>query len=123
MSPDPFTALEDIIKCGAKRILTSGHSNLAIDNTALIKKLVKAAGERIIIMPGSGINENNIAGLINETGATEFHLTGRTKINSKMRYRKENIYMGGLPEIPEFDRKIADESKIRKIRDIIDSYE
>lgn len=123
MSPDPFIALEDIIKCGADRILTSGHSNLAIDDTSLIKKLIKAAGDRIIIMPGAGINENNVAGLINETGATELHLTGRAKINSRMRFRKANIYMGGLPEIPEFERKIADESKIRKIRDIIDSYE
>jgi len=122
MTSDPYAAMEDIIKCGAKRILTSGHSNLVIDSIKLIKELIQNAGERIILMPGSGINENNIAGIINETGATELHLTGRRTVNSKMRFTKDNIYMGGLAEIPEFSRKIADESRIKKIRDIIDSF-
>lgn len=123
MTVDPFIALEDIIECGAKILLTAGHSNLAVDNTALIKKLIDTAGKRISIMPGSGINENNIAGIINETGAQQLHLTGRSSTNSKMRFRKANISMGGFPGIPEYERKLADEQKIRKIRDIIDSYD
>lgn len=123
MTSNPFIALEDIIECGAKIILTAGHSNLAVHNTALLKKLVNMAGDRIAIMPGSGINENNIAGIINETGAQQFHLTGRSVTNSKMRFRKNDIFMGGVPGISEFERKVADEQKIRKIRDIIDSYE
>jgi copper homeostasis protein len=122
MTSDPFTSMEDIIKCGASRILTSGHTNLVVDNIKLVKELITKAGDRIIIMPGSGINENNIAGIINETGATEFHLTGHRTINSRMRFRKTDIFMGGIPEIPEFKRKIADENRIRKIRDIIDSF-
>lgn len=122
MTPEPFSAMEDIINCGANRILTSGHTNLVVDNIKLVKELITKAGDRIIIMPGSGINENNIAGIINETGATEFHLSGHRTINSRMRFQKTNIYMGGIAEIPEFSRKIADESRIRKIRDIIDSF-
>lgn len=122
MTNEPFNAMEDIIKCGASRILTSGHTNLVVDNIKLVKELITKAGNRIIIMPGSGINENNIAGIINETGATEFHLSGHRIINSRMRFQKSNIYMGGIAEIPEFSRKIADESRIRKIRDIIDSF-
>jgi len=122
MTSEPFTAMEDIIRCGAHRILTSGHTNLVINNINLIKELIKKAGNRIIIIPGSGINENNIAGIINETGAVELHLTGHRTINSKMRYQKQNIFMGGIPDIQEFSRKIADENRIRKIRDIIDSF-
>ncbi len=122
MTAEPFSAMEDIISCGASRILTSGHTDLVVDNVGLIKELIEKAGSRIIIMPGSGINENNIAGIIKETGAMEFHLTGHRTINSKMRFQKQNIYMGGIPEIPEFSRKIADENRIRKIRDIIDSF-
>lgn len=122
MTPDPFAAMEDIIKCGAKRILTSGHSNLVIDSIKLLRELIEKAGEKIVIMPGSGINENNIAGIINETGAAELHLTGRRTVKSKMRFIKDDIFMGALPEIPEFSRKIADENRIKKIRDIIDSF-
>jgi copper homeostasis protein len=122
MSVDPFKSLEDIISCGVKRILTAGHKNLAIHGIDLIRNLIEKAGNRIIIMPGSGINENNIAGIINETGAKELHLTGRKTITSKMRYKKEDIFMGGLPEIPEFTRKISDENRIKKAREIIDSF-
>lgn len=122
MTEEPFSAMEDIIGCGAKRILTSGHSNLVVDGIDLIKELIEKAGNRIIVMPGSGINENNIAGIINETGAMELHLTGHRTINSKMRYQKQNIFMGGIPEIPEFSRKMADENRIKKIKEIIDSF-
>ncbi|MEE9463757.1 MAG: copper homeostasis protein CutC [Bacteroidales bacterium] len=55
------------------------------------------------------------------TGAMEFHLTGRKKMKSRMEYRKEGIFMGGLPEIPEYTRKVADIKKLRTIRDILDS--
>ena len=123
MSVDPMTALADVISCKATRLLTSGHKNLAIDDTALLSKLIQTAGNDLIIMPGSGINENNIAGILNETDAQEIHLTGRAVKSSMMRFRKDDIFMGGLAEIPEYDRKIADESRLRKIREIIDSYE
>ncbi|HCA98454.1 MAG TPA: copper homeostasis protein CutC, partial [Porphyromonadaceae bacterium] len=58
---DPFISLEDIISLGCSRILTSGQQPKAEQGVDLLKKLVQQAGERIIIMPGSGINENNIA--------------------------------------------------------------
>lgn len=122
MSVDPFDSLEAIISTGAKRILTSGHTNLVINNIRLVRELIKRAGDRIIIMPGSGINENNIAGIINETNALEFHLTGHKTMESRMRFTKKDIFMGGIPEIPEYSRNIADEHKIKKIREIIDTY-
>ena len=49
-APDPFKALEDIISCGCERILTSGQRSAAPDAGELLGKLVKAAGNRIIIM-------------------------------------------------------------------------
>jgi copper homeostasis protein CutC len=45
-----------------------------------------------------------------QTGATEFHLSAKEAIESKMIYRKQDIYMGSLPQIPEYtiDRTSAD---------------
>ena len=76
-APDPFKALEDIISCGCERILTSGQRSAAPDAGELLGKLVKAAGNRIIIMPGAGIKSNNIKKLVQESNATDYHGSAR----------------------------------------------
>lgn len=82
---DPLQALEDIIDCGCQRILTSGQKPTATEGADLIRTLVKVAGDRIIIMPGSGIRSDNIASLKNETGAMEFHSSARTTHTGRMK--------------------------------------
>jgi copper homeostasis protein len=121
MCNDPFSGLEDIITAGASRILTSGQKNKVPEGLDIITRLVKQAADRIIIMPGSGIDENNIKQIAIETGASEFHLTGRKIIDSSMEFRMKGISMGGHPEVQEFSRKVADIDKIRRIKDILDS--
>ena len=88
---DPFKAMEDIISIGCERILNSGQKNLAIDGEELLNKLVKQANNRIIIMPGSGVNSDNIETLVKNTNATEFHTSARTFVNSKMEFINESM--------------------------------
>jgi copper homeostasis protein len=119
MCSDPAQGLEDVITSGAKILLTSGQKNKAHESMELIKKLIVQAEGRIVIMPGSGIDESNIALIAKSTGANEFHLTGRKTIESEMIFKRQGITMGGFPEVPEFSRKIADEDRIKKIIDIL----
>lgn len=84
---DPFEALEQLIGIGCTRILTSGQQPAAPAGAELIAELVKKADERIIIMPGSGVRKENIRELAAKTGATEFHSSLRTKVESRMQYR------------------------------------
>ena len=116
---DPVKGLEDVIMTGAARILTSGQKGFAFEGTELINRLVNMAGERIVIMPGSGLDESNIAMIAELTGAKEFHLTGRKSVESKMIFRREGIPMGGFPEISGYTRKVADTEKIMKIINIL----
>lgn len=102
MTPDPYSALEQLIDCGINRLLTSGQKNKVTEGKDLIRSLIQKADGRIIIMPGSGINENNIKEIRDFTGAKEFHLTGRKLAESNMKFRKNDIFMGGLPQIPEY---------------------
>jgi copper homeostasis protein len=88
---DPFKAMEDIISIGCERILTSGQKNLATDGEELLNKLVKQANNRIIIMPGSGVNSENIETLVKNTNASEFHTAARTFINSKMEFINQSM--------------------------------
>jgi copper homeostasis protein len=115
MCNDPFKGLEDVIATGADRLLTSGQSDNADKGAKLISQLIGKAGERIIIIPGSGINDSNIAGIAKITGAQEFHLSGRKVIDSEMIFRRQNISIGGHSDIPEFSRKIADPDMIGRI--------
>jgi len=66
-------ALDDVIRTGAKRILTSGGKNSALEGTAVLAELVQAVGERIVILPGAGISAANIVEVAQRTRAREFH--------------------------------------------------
>ena len=57
---DPTKALEDVIDCGFKTILTSGQNPTAVEGINNITKLVKQADDRISIMPGGGVRSTNI---------------------------------------------------------------
>lgn len=85
---NPFKALEEIIEMGFDRILTSGMENSAIKGASLISRLIEQANGRILIMPGAGIRPENLKELINKTGATEFHSTAKSFVESKMLFRK-----------------------------------
>jgi copper homeostasis protein len=69
-------------------------------------------------MPGAGIDAGNIHLMIRETGASEFHLTGMGMVESKMEFRRAGVFMGGLPQIPEFEMAISDVEKIREVMNI-----
>ena len=93
-SADPFKALEDIIKLGCARILTSGCQPTALQGAPLLAQLVEKAGDRIIIMPGCGVKENNIAEIARLSGAREFHFSARESVESGMIFRNPQVAMG-----------------------------
>src|SRR5258706_15041817 len=70
---DLHQALEDVIQSGGKRILTSGGAKGAMEGAAVLAKLIEAAGERIVIVPGAGISTRNIRQIAQRTKACEFH--------------------------------------------------
>ena len=109
---NPQKALEEIISLGCDRILTSGQQSDAVKGIPLIAELVKRAAGRIIIMPGCGVRENNIARIEAETGAKEFHTSARSIVYSKMEYRNENVPMGSSIVSSEFETVETDRKKV-----------
>jgi copper homeostasis protein len=83
---EPFKALEQLIETGCERILTSGQQPSVVDGVKLVAELNKIAAERIIIMPGSGVRQDNIKMLAEKTGCIEFHSSLRRKEKSKMEF-------------------------------------
>ncbi len=91
---DPLKALEDIIGLGCARILTSGCRPTALEGVSLLAQLVEVAGDRIIIMPGCGVKEGNIAEIARLSGAREFHFSARESVESGMIFRNPEVAMG-----------------------------
>ena len=91
LTRDPRQALETIIELGCERILTSGAQPSACEGAALIRDLVALAGARIVVMPGAGVDADNIAALRAATGACEFHASAKHALASRMRHRPARL--------------------------------
>jgi copper homeostasis protein len=110
---DGLEAMETLIEIGCERILTSGLQPNVTEGADMLAQLVKAADDRIIIMPGSGVRSNNIQTIARQTGAVEFHTSARTNIPSAMEYAN-----AAMKE--ELKSVIADEAEIR---DTLEAFE
>lgn len=112
---DPFSALEELIGCGIDMILTSGQRIKAEAGAARIAELNRLAAGRLLIMPGSGINDRNIFSLAASTGLNCFHLSARKIIHNPSLSAQHAIPMG-RDDNPGSDLHMADEEMIRKIK-------
>ena len=75
LTPEPFHALEELVAVGVSRILTSGQAVNAQLGLSLLSRLVEQAAGRINIMPGGGINPENIGEILARSRAGEVHFS------------------------------------------------
>lgn len=79
---DMDRALEDVIACGADRLLTSGGKTDAVKGMNAIAALQSKAGTRIRIMAGGGIRISNVRHVALRTGIREVHTSLSTQVRS-----------------------------------------
>ena len=75
----PIKEIENLIKMGIDRVLTSGQKEKAIDGLVFLEQLNNISNNRIVIMPGSGISKNNLK---NFELFKEVHGSFKDEINS-----------------------------------------
>jgi len=122
MTKDYIQAFKDILECGCDRILTSGGENKAIDGVNQIAEIMENQ-DRIEIMVGSGVSNENAKEIYQKTGVKHFHLSAKTYKTSRMTYRNPKISMGGISEVPEYDIIYTDPKKIKALRETLDHLE
>jgi copper homeostasis protein len=66
-------ALESLIECGFKTILTSGKITNVVDGVDVLATLVEKSNNRIVIMPGGVLRSTNIGLLKEKTNAVFYH--------------------------------------------------
>ena len=113
LTQDAFKSLEELIEIGAERILTSGQNESAEKGLNVLVELKEMAQNRIIILPGGGVNAEN-AHLFKENGFTEIHASA-----SSVYHENEQ------PKISFVSEKFLDETKLfqsdlEKIRGLIE---
>lgn len=113
MVADAPYALEVLVNLGIDRVLTSGQEATALEGAENIAAYLVQADNRIIVMPGGGVHERNIARIAAITKAHEFHLSGRRAVESAMAYRNPRVALGGALHPPEYSRHITDAERIR----------
>lgn len=114
---DPFEAMEQLIKSGCQRILTSGQQPAAPQGADLIAELIRSAEQKIIIMPGSGVRKENIKELAEKTGAREFHSSLRGNQKSKMEFKHPAF----ANSVESFTNPGIDPAEVRALRTALNS--
>ena len=74
---DPIEEIENLIRMRVNRVLTSGQKNKAIEGLDLLEELKNISKNRIVIMPGSGIDRSNI---VNFQSFNEIHGSFKNEI-------------------------------------------
>ncbi|MHB8906293.1 MAG: copper homeostasis protein CutC [Melioribacteraceae bacterium] len=119
MTRNPFEALDDLTELGIERVLTSGQESNVVEGVETLKKLVEKAGGKIIIMPGGGVNENNVSQIIARCGVKEIHGSAREKKESRMKFRNPKTTMSDSQNMPEYELMITSAARIRAIKEAI----
>ena len=73
-TPDLGAALESLIMCGVRRVLSSGGAPTASEGVPALASLVRQAGDRLVVMAGGGVKEENVRAIIEATGVREVHV-------------------------------------------------
>jgi copper homeostasis protein len=108
MTRDPEEALEALIRCGVDRVLTSGQRDTAVEGAELLARLVRQAGDRIVILGCGALDPDNVGAVVRQTGLTEIHFAALRDEASRMIYRNPKVGMGGTDLDREYRITVTD---------------
>ncbi len=115
-------ALEKLIKCGVKRVLTSGGASSCMAGLQQIENLQKQAGNRLMVLPGGGINHENIEHIAKLEGISEIHLSGKQLVKSKMDNHSK-LSLTSRDEVDDYHWYEFDPSLLTAVRYKLDKIE
>lgn len=122
VSKSPEKTYLDAFDLGIDTVLTSGGAASCTQGKKTIEKLLtlrdQHSGPEVLI--GAGVNASVIRKFRTEIpGARAFHMSGKTELESGMRFRREGVPMG-LPGLDEWHIQQTDEAAVRIARQELD---
>jgi copper homeostasis protein len=76
---DTLVAADQLAEIGVTRLLTSGRQPSALAGAALIRQLVDRVNGALKVMPGGGINSQNVDEILRITGCHQVHVGAATR--------------------------------------------
>lgn len=109
-TPNALKALSKLEDIGVDRILTSGHSNTALDGLFELKMLQEKSKNKTVILPGGGIRPENVHHFM-EAGFSEVHASASNTISSL----EGKIPMHNLQAVHQDLQTYSDPEKIKAL--------
>jgi copper homeostasis protein len=121
VTPDPFAALDVLAGLGVTRVLSSGQQPSALAGAANLAAYRAHAGERLQILPGGGINLQNVHTVLQQTGADQVHasLSGKTPDRSTAANPALRFGPAALPA--EGQVRVTDGALVAAMRQAVDA--
>ena len=121
VSRDPVQTYLAAASLGFDTILTSGCAGNCRAGMETIRALIRLRGEisgpEVLI--GAGVNAAVIAEFLEMApGSRAFHMSGKTEIESGMRFRREGVPMG-LPGLDEWHIPQTSEAAVQAAREVL----
>lgn len=123
VSRDPLRTYWDAAALGIDTVLTSGAAGSCMAGKEVIRQLLTiqddTGGPEVLI--GAGVNAKVIQIFRAELPTAEaFHMSGKTEIESAMRFRREGVPMG-LPGLDEWHIQVTSEEAVQAARRVLDA--
>ena len=114
VSRDLCKTYQDAAALGIDTILTSGGAGNCLGGMETIRQLIRlreeTGGPEVLI--GSGVKASVIEEFLQKVpGARAFHMSGKTEIESGMRFRREGVPMG-LPGLDEWHIPVTSQEAV-----------
>lgn len=116
----PLTELRKLVDCGVRRVLTSGGRPSVPLGMQMLEKLVEAAANDIIVLPGGGISPGNARQIADRLNVKELHLSGKKKVESPLKDMPIGVSLCSPSEVHDFSWYECDGSVIRQVRQLLE---
>ena len=120
VTPDWKQALDTLIRIGVKRVLTSGQAPSVYFALDTIAEMIRFAGDAIEILPGAGINLQNVSRVVEATGTRQIHFSHQRSVPDTSTQYNPDIHFGGALYPPEDYYGITDGAYFAAMRNKLD---
>ena len=119
VSREPLETCRQAGAMGIDTVLTSGAAASCTQGQELIARMIAMNGPEILI--GAGVNAQVIRHFRQAVpGAAAFHMSGKTQVESRMRFRREGVPMG-LPGLDEWHIQQTSQEAVSAARKALDA--
>ncbi len=119
LTPDPFLALDQLIDLGITRVLTSGQKAGAPQGADLIRRLIEHSRGRIEVLPGAGIDLQNVRQLLADTGCTQIHMTAFAERRDTSTLGNPSLRFGDPATPDESVYELTDRDYVRRMKEAL----